>query len=199
MRPGKAVMPILALASLGAAPAPDSSFPPLAPQGEASDREANSPSPDCIARLIGEVERAGGRIERAQATSSEKWGRVWRADVGWPDAPRGTISRAVCWNDQLRLSHAESLAPLPTSVSGRRGAAAPCDYTPIENPCQRDAVRIVWLCVRPQFEIYADGHAEPSSLSGGLEVGFVNEGAPESDAAWAARCKGRGGVYQDGG
>jgi len=201
MRLGKAALPIpllgLALLGLGAAPAPDA--PPLAPQGETPDRGGASPSPDCIARLVGEMERAGGMVERAQTTDSSRWGRVWRADVALPETPAGKINRAVCWNGELRLARGQDLPPLVTATgSSRHAAAAPCDYTPIDNPCRHEPVRIVWLCVRPRFYIYADGHAEPASDDGALSVGFINEGAPESDAAWAARCKGKGGVYEAG-
>lgn len=197
MRLGQAVLSIVALVSLGAAPAPDG--PPLSPQGEAFDRGSASPSPECIARLIGEVEREGARVARAQTTTSDRWGRVWRADVVAPGAPAGHFRRAVCWNGQLTLAGEAGLAPLTTGGAGRHAAAAPCDYTPIDNPCRHEPVKVVWLCVRPQFDIYADGHAEPAADDGGLNVGFVNEGAPESDAAWAARCKGKGGVYEAGG
>jgi hypothetical protein len=199
MRPGKAVLPFIALNAalcVGAAPAPDG--PPLSPQGEAPDRGLASPSPGCIARLIGDVEREGGRVLRAQAASSDRWGRVWRADVAMPGAPAGRISRAVCWNDQLQLARDPGLTPLAMGGDGRRPGAAPCEHTPIDNPCQHEPVRIVWLCVRPQFDVYADGHAEPAAGDGGLNVGFVNQGAPESDAAWAARCRGKGGVYEAG-
>lgn len=193
---GKAVAPILILASLGAAPAPDG--PPLSPQGEAPAGSATSPSPDCIARVIGAAQRAGGRIERAQTTDSPHWGAVWRADVALPGTAPGRINRAVCWNDTLRLVTDQPLTPLALAGSSRHGGAAPCDYTPIDNPCGREPVRIVWLCVRPRFNIYADGHAEPAAAEGDLNVGFVNQGAPETDAAWAARCRGRGGVYEAG-
>ncbi|MGA0599915.1 hypothetical protein ACO2Q3_04340 [Caulobacter sp. KR2-114] len=196
MSPGKtAALPFLAVLVMGAAPVADA--PPLSPQGEAADRGGPSPSPDCIARLVGQVQRAGGHVERAQTSDSPRWGRVWRADVALPDAPAGKVNRAVCWAGGLQFARGQDLPPLPTAGgAAHRAAAAPCDYTEIENPCRQEPVRIVWLCVRPQLYIYADGHAEPAgSGDGGLNVGFINRGAPESDAAWAARCRGKGGVY----
>lgn len=196
MRLGKAVLPVLILANLGAAPAPDG--PPLSPQGEAPDHGASSPSPACIARLIALAARAGGHVERAQTTDSPQWGAVWRADVALPDTAAGKVNRAICWNDTLRLATGQAIASLALASASRRGGAAPCDYTPIDNPCRHEPVRMVWLCVRPRFNLYADGHAEPAAADGDLNVGFVNQGAAESDAAWAARCQGRGGIYEAG-
>jgi hypothetical protein len=172
--------------------------PPLDPGREPVMAVGATPWPDCAARLVAEVERSGGRVQRALSTRSADWGPLWRADVSLPGAKAGLINRAVCWNDQLRFARDQPLSPLPVAPDGRRPAATPCDYTPIDNPCRKEPIRIVWLCVRPQLYLYADGHAEQAHDEAPLSVDFVNRGAPESDAAWAARCAAKGGIYEAG-
>ncbi|MBS0410913.1 MAG: hypothetical protein JSR86_13435, partial [Proteobacteria bacterium] len=137
--------------------------PPLAPGDEAVRAPARTPWPACVARAAGEAERAGGRLERALVTGSAQWGLIWRADVALPDARPGQVARAVCWSDQLQFVRGRALPALPFAPAGsKRPAAVRCNYTPIDNPCRQEPVRILWLCVSPQLFLYADGHAEPA-------------------------------------
>ena len=132
----------------------------------------------------------------ALVTESAQWGLVWRADVALADTRPGQVARAVCWNDQLQFVRGRTLPALPIATgASKRPAAVRCNYTPIDNPCRKEPVRILWLCVSPQLFLYADGHAEPSREDAALDVGFTNRGAPETDAAWAARCASKGGIY----
>jgi len=202
---GPAVLAALAALLAGegvAAPAADmhaqlAAQPPLAPGDEAVRSAPRTPWPACVARAAAEAERSGGRLDRALVTESPQWGRVWRADVALPDARPGQVNRAVCWNDQLQFARGRPLAPLPIAPDkARRPAAVRCNYTPIDNPCRQEPVRILWLCVSPQLFLYADGHAEPAREDAALDVGFTNRGAPETDAAWAARCASKGGIYE---
>lgn len=202
---GKAAILALAAALAGqAAPTPDAP-PPLAPDREVVreviETPSQTPSPACVARLVTRTNRDGGQVARSLVTRSDRWGEVWRADVVFPSDPKGAVNRAVCWNDQLQYARRTALAPLPAPPEGEwerehKQGAVRCNYTPIDNPCRREPVTILWLCVRPQLYLYADGHAEPAREDPALGVDFVNRGAAETDAAWAARCAGKGGIYR---
>jgi hypothetical protein len=191
--------PAAALAG-GAAPAPDA-VPPLTPDREAAEAPPQTPSAACVARLVSRVNRDGGQVARSLVSRSERWGEVWRADVVYPaDRPsdhKAAVNRAVCWNDQLQFARGQALPPLPPAPDGaHRPGAVRCNYTPIDNPCRKEPVAILWLCVRPQLYLYADGHAEPAREDPSLGVDFTNRGAAETDTAWAARCAAKGGIYR---
>lgn len=186
---------LAALCTAGAARAPSApAGPPLGPAGESAAPMGPTPQTACIAKLLGVLDRDGGKLERGLATKSGAWGQIWRADITYDS---GKAGRAVCWNDQLQLVRDQKLDPLPLpAAKSRRAAGARCNYTPIDNPCRAEPVAMVWLCVRPTFYLYADGHAEPVSADNALAVNFANRGAPESDTAWAARCAAKGGVFR---
>ena len=195
-------MPALALAALltaGAARAPSDeppAGPPLSPAGETPVPMGPTPSAACIAQLLGVLDKDGGRLDRSLVTRSGAWGQVWRADVVYPQDD-GAAARAVCWNDHLQLVRGRRLDPLPLpAAKSRKASGARCNYTPIDNPCRAEPVAMVWLCVRPTFYLYGDGHAEPVSADNALAVTFANRGAPETDAAWTARCVAKGGVFR---
>ena len=193
--------PALAFAALltvgaahGAGPDQPAPGPPLDPAGEARVPMGPNQSIACLSRLLDTVSRDGGRLDRTLVTKSDRWGQVLRADVIYPG---GGAGRAVCWNDALKLNRSEKLDALPLPVAkSRKASGAHCNYTPIDNPCRGEPVAMVWLCVRPSFYLYADGHAAPVSADNALAVDFINRGTPESDAAWTARCAGKGGVFR---
>ncbi len=198
---GKTAMFVLAATVAGqGGPSPDSP-PPLTPDRESFEAPAQTPSTACVARLVSRVNRDGGQVARGLVTRSERWGEVWRGDVVYRSDPKGAVNRAVCWNDQLQYVRGAALSPLPAPPVGEwerahRPGAVRCNYTPIDNPCRKEPVTILWLCVRPQLYLYADGHAEPAREDPALGVGFTNRGAAETDTAWAARCATKGGVYR---
>ena len=194
---GKAVFLAVAAALAGQGAPLSEGAPPLDPGNEIPDASAPTPWPECAAKLATAVNRADGQIARTLVTHSERWGAVWRADVIEPSDGKGVVRRAVCWNDQLQFGREPAPAPLPLlTLSRHKPAAIRCNYTPIDNPCRKEPVTILWLCVRPQLFLYADGHAEPARDDPALGVAFTNRGAPETDAAWRARCASKGGIYR---
>lgn len=198
---GKAAVLALAAAlagESGPAPSPPApSPPPLSVDHETIEIRPQTPWTPCVAKLLGRVDREGGRLTRSLVTRSDRWGEVWRADVSFPVDRKGLVNRAVCWNDELQFARAQALPPLPVAAEGSpKPGSVRCNYTPIDNPCRKEPVAILWLCVRPQLYLYADGHAEPAREDPSLAVDFTNRGAAETDTAWAARCAGKGGVYR---